>query len=329
MAGAQVKISALPPDTSPTVTDSVATYDAETTLTKRVLLSDLITLFTNNLPTGAYSPVTRGAETIFDHVVQNTGVWSGDAYASTRLASMTAATVYINGRRISIGSVSSRTFTASKDVYVDVLDNLDGTGTLVYTDTTTNAASPALAANSIRIAIIVVGATSIAAAGSVNQGQETKVLPIASSIPYQVTDSLGNLICGRDPARKLLGYKELLVNFNTGSATPVQASLLSIPFLWPTGRKVKTSASCTGLYNTTLTNVAMSIWNGVVNSGTRLSMGYGISNAGGGSAPGYTERLLTPTTASNTYNVGLQTTSGTATMEGTSTNVIVFKVELD
>lgn len=231
---AQKKISQFPQDSSPTITDSIPTYDAETVLTKRVLISDLITLFFNNTPAGPSNPITRFAETGFDFISSG-GRWSGDSYAVNRNASMTACVVYVNGRRISITAVAARTFTASKDTYVDVLDNGDGTGTLVYTEVANNAASPALAASSLRIAIIVTGATTIAAAASINMGEPTAVLPIASSIPYVHTDSLGNLIHPRDSNRHLLGYTEKA----TG-----QSSIGAITDLTGMSLVVKTPANC-------------------------------------------------------------------------------------
>lgn len=184
---------------------------------------------------------TIRSETEFDYIASG-GVWSGDAYASTRNASMTAVTCYINGRRGTISAVTARSFTASKDTYIDIL-NTAGTFSLVYTEVTNNAASPALAANSIRLAIIVTGASNIAAAGSVNQGEETKVLPIASSIPYQTTDSLGNLICPRDPTRKVLGYRQLLASTAASTTSGAQQAILglSCPVVVPAGRRVRVS----------------------------------------------------------------------------------------
>jgi len=102
--------------------------------------------------------------------VASGGVWSGDAYASTRNASMTALVCYINGQRGTVSAVTARSFTASKDTYIDVLNN-SGTFSLVYTEVTNNADSPALAANSIRLAIVVTGASSIADQYSINQGR--------------------------------------------------------------------------------------------------------------------------------------------------------------
>lgn len=200
--------------------------------------------------TDPVDPVKRDDELTFDYVASG-GVWTGDAYASTRAASMTAMICYINGRRISISAVTARSFTASKDTYIDVLDNADGTGTLVYTEVTNNAASPALAANSIRIGIIVTGASNIASVASVNQGEETKLLPIASSIPYAVTDSLGNIINPRDPNRRVLGYRKATGGQGTSSDTYVDLTSVNLVCNIPAGRKVKITANFVSVYNTT------------------------------------------------------------------------------
>lgn len=176
---------------------------------------------------------TRLAETTFDFVASGC-VWSGDAYGSTRNASMTAGVVYINGKRIAISAVSGRTFTASKDTYIDV--GVDGT--IDYNEVNNNSASPALASDHLRLGIVVTGASNIANAGSVNQGQENKVLPIASSIPYAVTDSIGNLICPRDPFRRILGQRIVTSQFNVTSASLIDVTGLNLNCIVPAGRKV-------------------------------------------------------------------------------------------
>lgn len=196
-----VKPSELPPDTAPTTDDYAVVNDATGPATKRVTLANLITLFFNNIPSGAPSPVTRFNEALADFVASG-GVWSGDNYSVSRNASMTAMIVYINGQRISIGAVTSRAFTASKDTYVDVLDNADGTGTLVYTEVANGAAAPALAANSLRIAKIVTDATDIQAASSITQ--------------WGAPDSLGNMIQNKSP---FLGHAIVQVARRGGSAT--------------------------------------------------------------------------------------------------------------
>ena len=195
---------------------------------------------------------------LFDYVDSGC-VWSGDSYASTLNASMTSGVVRIGGAILTVGTVSARAFTASKDTYIDLKNNGDGTAVPVYTEVTNNAASPALTAGNMRIGIIVTGASSIAAAGSVNQGQITAVLPIATSQAYSVTDSLGNLICPRDSTRKMLGYAQITGNVTSTSNTAGAVLGLSIPIIPPTGRKVKvTFHPGHGLYNSTINDYANS-----------------------------------------------------------------------
>lgn len=140
-----------------------------------------------------------------DHVASGC-VWSGDSYGSTKAASMTSGSVYINGALLTVAAVTARVFTASRDTYVYLTDNGDGTAAFTYQEVTNNNASPAAPSNSVLIAIIVTGASNIANAGSVNQGQDEKVLPIASSIPYCICDSLGNRICRRNPTETRRGF---------------------------------------------------------------------------------------------------------------------------
>jgi len=180
-------------------------------------------------------------ESMFDHVVSG-GVWTGDSYGSTRAASMTAIVAVVSGKRVTASAVTARTFTASRDTYVSISD----TGALAYSEVTNNAASPTLPANSMWVAIIVTGASSIASVASINQGQEDKVLPIASSTPYTVTDSNGNLICNRDPNSKLLGFRQIISSFTPGSdsTSAVDVTGLSLTVIVPTGRKIKVTGYC-------------------------------------------------------------------------------------
>lgn len=78
-------------------------------------------------------------------------VWGTSANLN---GSMSAGVAYINGRRLTISAVVNRAFTATKDTYVDIKDNLDNTYTLVYTEVANLAAEPVLAANSMRLALV-------------------------------------------------------------------------------------------------------------------------------------------------------------------------------
>lgn len=253
-------------------------------------------------------------------------IWSGDAYASTRNASMTAGFAYISGVRVTVAAVTARSFTASRDTYID----LSSDGVLTYTEVTNNAASPALSANNIRIGIIVTAAGSIAAAGSINQGQTNKVLPIASSVPYQVTDSLGNLICPRDPSRRILGYRERTSgSFATASTTAVQVTELSCPVIIPTSRRVRVTAWSKSIFNGTGAAYSeMTIWEGAV-GGTQISTCTAGLTANNGESVGYADVTYNPTSSTITFNVGFRAIVGnTATMNAASTNPAYIKVEL-
>lgn len=76
---------------------------------------------------------------------------------SASLSSTTVAGVaYVNGARL-IVSAAARTYTASKDTYVD----LTSVGTFTYTEVANAAAAPAQAANTVRLAKVVTSATAV------------------------------------------------------------------------------------------------------------------------------------------------------------------------
>lgn len=177
---ADVKVSGLPQDSSVDGGHYVILNDPAGPTTKRGFLSVLAAWFFDqlNIPAGTGSPVTRDSERQTPAVISGLAI-TADSVGVNRNASMTSGVIYVNGRRLSVSSVSARTYTASRDTYVDVLDNQDGTASLVYTEVTNGAASPALASNSVRIGKVVTGATTIAA---------------TSSITQLGADTLGNLI---------------------------------------------------------------------------------------------------------------------------------------
>jgi hypothetical protein len=256
------------------------------------------------------------------------GVWSGDAYASTRNASMTAWVGHINGQRGTISAVTARSFTASKDTYVDVL-NTAGVFTLVYTEVTNNAASPALAANSIRIAIVVTGASNIAAATSINQGQLDRILPIASSIAYSLTDSLGNLIYNTTPNPVLIGYRQVLTSQNTTSSTAVQITGLTCPINVPTSRNIEGVVEMTAAFNNSGgQNILASIWDGVVGVGTQKNVGGGTTAAAAAIVP-VRVSFLDRVSGVKTYNGAFNSSAGsTAATNAGSTQPVFISIKL-
>jgi hypothetical protein len=320
-----VKISALPKQSSPATTDKMPLVHGNET--DYVLLSDLITLLFANIPSGTIPGITGS------YVISGL-VWTADSAGVNRNASMTAGSIYINSRTISISAVTARTYTASKDTYIDILDNLDGTGTLVYTEVANNAASPALASNSIRIGIIITGATTIATSASVNQGQEDRLLPITSSTPYAVTDSLGNLICCRDPDHRLLGLRQITTAVTSTSGTGSQLTGLIMPIIIPTLRKIKLNLYSVSVSNSLASgNFGVQIWEGTVGSGTQKTSAKVSNDVGGGSSanmsvPVLDEVVYTPSSTNITFNVGGFTSAGTMTAAASSINPMFIKAEL-
>lgn len=265
-------------------------------------------------PSLSLPPTTLADETTFDHIASGC-VWTADSPGTTRVASMTSGVIYINGTRIAVPAVASRTFSASVDTYVD----LDSVGGVNYATSANNGASQTLSANRIRCAIVVTGVSSIASAASINQGQEDKVLPIRSSIPMAVTDELGNLICPRDPQRRVLGYRQIVAggSFSTTSTTQTLVTPLSVPVQVTAHRKIKITIYADIFGASAGTNVAIvKIWDGTVGSGTQLTQ----TNSLAGSTTNNPTAVMsevqpTPPTTSGlkTYNVGLSINiSGTA-----------------
>lgn len=327
---ADVKVSGLPSDSSLDGNHYVPVNDPTGPTTKRTLLSTLASFFFDqvNIPaTGTGSPVLRQTDTMFDYVASGV-VISADSAGVNRNASMTSGVIYINGRRIQLNAVSARTYTANKDTYVDVLDNQDGTGSLVYTEVANNAASPSLAANSVRIGIVVTGATTIAAAASINQGQEDRVLPIASSVPYCFTDSLGNIICPRDPFRRLLGYRQIVTAFTTTNTSTTQITGLSVPFIMPSTRKAIPSLWSDQFKHSAAVSV-MDIWDGTVGSGTQLTRGLGSVATANGLSIICGNQPRTLSAGLHTVNAGCWGTGvGTTTFEGAPVYPGYLKIEL-
>lgn len=119
--------------------------------------------------------IIRHSRTFTDYIFSG-GVWS---LVSGLNGAMTALIGYQAGIPITNALIATRAFTASKDTYVDVLrggTNIAPTATIVYTEAVNGGASPALAANSIRLAKVITSGAAI------------------TSVVQTGSDSLGNII---------------------------------------------------------------------------------------------------------------------------------------
>lgn len=259
---------------------------------------------------------TMRTETMFDHVASGC-VWTGDSYGSTRFASMTAGVAYINGQRLVIAAITAHPFTASCDTYVDI-SNTAGVGTVVYGVVSNNAVSPVVQSYQIRIGIIATGATNILNAGSVNQGEESKVLPIASSIAYSVTDSLGNLICPRDPNRRTLGYRESSTVQTGISTSAVILTGMSSSINAPSGRKVKIEVIVARISSSSAAVFTLYIYNSATVTGSPIATVKVLQSLASVIISGYIFTEHTSTGGVQSYCAAISTDTGTATTTGLS-----------
>lgn len=97
---------------------------------------------------------------------------------------------YINGVRCTKTSVANKTYTVSKDTYVDA--DATNNSTVVYTEVANGAASPALSANYIRVAKVVTNGSAITSV--VQYGLDTlgnAVAPKSAGKQNKVTDANG------------------------------------------------------------------------------------------------------------------------------------------
>lgn len=270
------------------------------------------------------NPVKRWDEGLFDYVASGC-VWSADSVGASLNASMTAGVVYINGIRVPVSLVTARAFTASRDTYIDVGED----GVVDYTEVTLNAASPALAANHMRIGIITTDATDINAVGNINQGQRNAITPVISSNTLLISDSLGNRIFPTDSSGGVIGYRQITSNFvgaNDGNGQNVTGLDICIVKV-PTGRTLKITvwANVYNQNNANRINLYASDVTGAVN--------LNVAGRGPTAANSVNQSMVIafhkPTGATNTYKAVVQTiTNGGPGVEATSTQPAFIMVEV-
>jgi hypothetical protein len=125
-----------------------------------------------------------------------------------------------------------------------------------------------------------------------------------------------------------LGYAQITAAASTASASAVQVAGLTATVIIPAGsRRIKITAFCPDLGCGSIADVTMTIWDGTVGSGTQLSRAYGYVAAANQVFPATAMAVVTPAAGSKTYNVGLHTTAGTATLDASATFPAFILVE--
>ncbi|MEK6732568.1 MAG: DUF2793 domain-containing protein, partial [Candidatus Omnitrophota bacterium] len=139
--GSLATLNAVSGGAAGTITDATITT-ADISATAGILDSQLAT-----------SPTTRFYENFAEYI--ETGLQPATSINLT--SDISLGTAYVRGARVNKASAVSKTYTLSKDTYVDI----DSSGAFQYTEVVNAAASPAVAANSIRLAKVVTGASAI------------------------------------------------------------------------------------------------------------------------------------------------------------------------
>lgn len=114
-----------------------------------------------------------------------------------------------------------------------------------------------------------------------------------------------------------LAYAQIVSAFTTASNTVVQVTGLTVTVIVPAGgRSVKLTVMGTSLANSSSGDSAViSLWDGVVVSGTQIQQQAFDTAAANQEAPICMIAIVTPAAGSKTYNVGLRrSTTGTAAL---------------
>ncbi len=106
-----------------------------------------------NAMTTAANPETRMNETLAPFVASGL-VWS---ILSGLNGAMTAGVAYVDGKRLTVAAITSRTFTASRDTYIYI----SNTGAVQYVEVTNGAAQPATPASTVLVAKGVTSASAL------------------------------------------------------------------------------------------------------------------------------------------------------------------------
>lgn len=249
------------------------------------------------------------------------GVWTADSAGASLNGSMTALVAYINGKRVAVSAVTARAFTASKDTYVDL--GIDGV--LDYNEVANNAASPALATDHLRLAIVTTDGTDINNANNINQGQVAPLSPTVSSIVLSITDSLGNLIYNRNPNPGLIGYRQITAN--QGSITTViDVTGLNVVVLVPANRHIRIYQEAHMQSTDATGEVSISITDGSNNTLQQCVVGVDEASV---SQKAQSSLILKPSAGSNTYKVRATMSTGTGTIIASGTTPVYLAVFLE
>lgn len=171
-----------------------------------------------------------------------------------------------------------------------------------------------------------VTATSLTTSAGVTAGSGLTVSAGSVSLPNNSIDA--NELA---TSAITLGYAQITSTFGHNTATPTLVTGLSSTVTIPAGgRKVKITVFCASLTNAGAGQVnEISIWDGTVGSGTKLSAASSYAAANNTGAPVTAMAVVTPAAGSKTYNVGLAApfAGNTANINAAATSPAFILVE--
>lgn len=234
-------------------------------------------------------------------------IWAASAGL---VGAMTSGRAYIGGKHIN-KSALTHTFAASKDTYVDLPSTAKHSNydDLTYTAVANGAASPALAAGSIRLAKVVTSGAAV------------------TSVTTSGFDSLGNAISKVSPVQSIIGYANVTAT-QAGITTLTDVTGLSDTVLVPSGRAVKIMALVHPISSATGNNIQIAVLDG----STQLQLST-FTNVTQTSQPETVviEWVGYPTAGSHTYKIQagfLGGYSGTLSISASTTVPSQMSIEL-
>lgn len=118
-----------------------------------------------------------------------------------------------------------------------------------------------------------------------------------------------------------LGYTETTADFTTSSSSAIQITGQTVTVTIPSGgRRIRITAYIPKVTTAGTTTVGVSVWDGVVGSGTLLTQFNPTSGSGVVNTGAVAIAVVTPSAGSKTYNVGILSTAGNSiTVNGATT----------
>ena len=125
-----------------------------------------------------------------------------------------------------------------------------------------------------------------------------------------------------------LGYAEITSNFVTSSTTVTALTGLSSAVTIPAGgRGIKITMWAAQVTINGAATCEVTIWDGTVGSGTQLALGSTTISAASLGAPIVVMARKVPAAGAKTYNIGIKTSAGTATVAAAATYPAFILVE--